>query len=53
MRLADTGAAITSGNSGIDLAIVRALRDEGASVAILGRDGDAPISSVSINLAEE
>ena len=38
MRLRDTHAAITGGNSGIGLAIARAFRDEGASVAILGRD---------------
>ena len=31
-------AAITGGNSGIGLAIARAFRDEGAEVAILGRD---------------
>ena len=53
MHLADKHAAITGGNSGIGLAIARAFRDEGASVAILGGEGHAPISSVSMNLAEE
>jgi NAD(P)-dependent dehydrogenase (short-subunit alcohol dehydrogenase family) len=38
MRLANTHAAITGGNSGIGLAIARAFRDEGAKLAILGRD---------------
>ena len=38
MRLRDTHAAITGGNSGIGLAIARAFRDQGAKVAILGRD---------------
>ena len=38
MRLANTHAAVTGGNSGIGLAIARAFRDEGAKVAILGRD---------------
>jgi len=38
MHLADKHAAVTGGNSGIGLAIARAFRDEGAQVAILGRD---------------
>lgn len=38
MSLESKHAAITGGNSGIGLAIARAFRDEGASVAILGRD---------------
>ncbi len=38
MTLESKHAAITGGNSGIGLAIARAFRDEGASVAILGRD---------------
>jgi NAD(P)-dependent dehydrogenase (short-subunit alcohol dehydrogenase family) len=40
MRLEKKNAAITGGNSGIGLAIARALVDEGATVAILGRDPD-------------
>jgi NAD(P)-dependent dehydrogenase (short-subunit alcohol dehydrogenase family) len=40
MRLQNRHAAVTGGNSGIGLAIARAFRDEGASVAILGRDAD-------------
>ena len=39
MRLDRRHAAITGGNSGIGLAIARAFRDEGAQVAVLGRDG--------------
>lgn len=38
MRLRDKHTAVTGGNSGIGLAIARAFRNEGASVAILGRD---------------
>jgi NAD(P)-dependent dehydrogenase (short-subunit alcohol dehydrogenase family) len=38
MRLKGTRAAVTGGNSGIGLAIARALSREGASVAIMGRD---------------
>jgi len=38
MALESKHAAITGGNSGIGLAIARAFRDEGASLAILGRD---------------
>jgi len=38
MTLESRHAAITGGNSGIGLAIARAFRDEGAEVAILGRD---------------
>lgn len=38
MKLHSTRAAVTGGNSGIGLAIARAFRDEGASLAILGRD---------------
>jgi NAD(P)-dependent dehydrogenase (short-subunit alcohol dehydrogenase family) len=38
MTLQAKHAAITGGNSGIGLAIARAFRDEGASLAILGRD---------------
>lgn len=52
-RRTNTYAAITSGNSGIGLAIARARRDERASVAILGQDGHAPSSSVSMNMADE
>ena len=39
MKLESKHAAITGGNSGIGLAIARAFRNEGAEVAILGRDG--------------
>ena len=38
MTLESKHAAITGGNSGIGLAIAHAFRDEGAEVAILGRD---------------
>lgn len=38
MKLESKHTAITGGNSGIGLAIARAFTDEGASVAILGRD---------------
>jgi NAD(P)-dependent dehydrogenase (short-subunit alcohol dehydrogenase family) len=38
MKLESKHAAITGGTSGIGLAIARAFRDEGASLAILGRD---------------
>ncbi|MGI9039073.1 MAG: SDR family NAD(P)-dependent oxidoreductase [Gemmatimonadota bacterium] len=40
-RLSGKTAAITGGNSGIGLAIARALRDEGASIAIFGRSADS------------
>lgn len=40
MRLRGSHAAITGGNSGIGLAIARAFRGEGASLAILGRDAE-------------
>jgi NAD(P)-dependent dehydrogenase (short-subunit alcohol dehydrogenase family) len=38
MKLNARHAAVTGGNSGIGLAIARAFRDEGAALAILGRD---------------
>jgi len=41
MRLEGKVAVVTGGNSGIGLAIARAFRDEGANVAILGRDPDS------------
>jgi NAD(P)-dependent dehydrogenase (short-subunit alcohol dehydrogenase family) len=47
MRLSGKHAAVTGGNSGIGLATARAFRDEGASVAILGRDPDTLESSAT------
>lgn len=47
MRLQGRRAAITGGNSGIGLAIARAFRDEGAEVAILGRDSETLASAVA------
>jgi NAD(P)-dependent dehydrogenase (short-subunit alcohol dehydrogenase family) len=41
MRLEGKVAVVTGGNSGIGLAIARTFRDEGANVAILGRDPDS------------
>jgi len=38
MRLSGKHAAVTGGNSGIGLAIARAFRNEGAQVAVMGRD---------------
>ena len=38
MKFSGRHAAVTGGNSGIGLAMARAFRDEGASIAILGRD---------------
>lgn len=40
-RLAGKTAVVTGGNSGIGLAIARAFREEGASLAIFGRDRDS------------
>jgi NAD(P)-dependent dehydrogenase (short-subunit alcohol dehydrogenase family) len=47
MKLHSSQAAITGGNSGIGLAIARAFRGEGASVAILGRDPDTLASAAA------
>jgi NAD(P)-dependent dehydrogenase (short-subunit alcohol dehydrogenase family) len=41
MRLEEKVAVVTGGNSGIGLAIARALRNEGAALAILGRDPES------------
>ncbi len=41
MRLEGKVAVVTGGNSGIGLAIARSFRDEGADVAILGRDPES------------
>lgn len=41
MRLAGKVAVVTGGNSGIGLAIARAFREEGADVAVLGRDPES------------
>jgi NAD(P)-dependent dehydrogenase (short-subunit alcohol dehydrogenase family) len=41
MRLEGKVAVVTGGNSGIGLAIARAYREEGADVAILGRDPES------------
>jgi NAD(P)-dependent dehydrogenase (short-subunit alcohol dehydrogenase family) len=38
VKLTGKSAAVTGGNSGIGLAIARAFRDEGARLAVLGRD---------------
>lgn len=40
-RLSGKTAVITGGNSGIGLAIARAFRDEGASIAIFGRNAES------------
>jgi NAD(P)-dependent dehydrogenase (short-subunit alcohol dehydrogenase family) len=52
MRLTGRHAAVTGGNSGIGLAIARALRDEGASLAILGRDS-VTLASAAAELGPE
>ncbi|MFO7587771.1 MAG: glucose 1-dehydrogenase [Gemmatimonadota bacterium] len=41
MRLEGKVSVVTGGNSGIGLAIARAFRDEGAAVALLGRDPES------------
>jgi NAD(P)-dependent dehydrogenase (short-subunit alcohol dehydrogenase family) len=52
MTLQSKHAAITGGNSGIGLAIARAFRDEGADVAILGRDAST-LDSAATELGPE
>jgi NAD(P)-dependent dehydrogenase (short-subunit alcohol dehydrogenase family) len=52
MRLTGRHAAVTGGNSGIGLAIARALRDEGASLAVLGRD-PVTLASAAAELGPE
>lgn len=49
MNLESKYAAITGGNSGIGLAIARAFRNEGAQVAMLGRDA-ATLQAAVIDL---